>query len=272
MSSGSIAVPPGAGRALPTAQSSAEAATVVTAKSAFVVFICQLLDDVSPRSGKVACKKRECDDAPGGRRKLATSGLFRRRAAGAWGGVAAVPSAEPVPEPRAEPPAHCQRLRNAPQVYVVAGMRPLLQPLDVLEVHDGGAVNAHELPDREALLPFTERLCRRLTRQVRCKAQRGAVTFRLDGHDVAHPDEGTLLAQAQEKAVLVRDGLAVGRGRLRGPEPAYRHGEPLWRNRLQQVVEGIHLECAKGVRVVGGHENDVHIRVQQRQQVHARLA
>src|SRR5687767_3209662 len=65
MSSGSIAVPPGAGRALPTAQSSAEAATVVTAKSAFVVFICQLLDDVSPRSGKVACKKRECDDAPG---------------------------------------------------------------------------------------------------------------------------------------------------------------------------------------------------------------
>jgi hypothetical protein len=41
MSSRSIVVAPGARRALQAAQSSAEAATVATAKSAFV-FICQL--------------------------------------------------------------------------------------------------------------------------------------------------------------------------------------------------------------------------------------
>src|SRR5688500_8779687 len=49
MSSRSIVVvPPEARPALQAAQTSAETATVATAKSAFVVFICQPLDDVRP--------------------------------------------------------------------------------------------------------------------------------------------------------------------------------------------------------------------------------
>jgi hypothetical protein len=54
MSSRSIVVPPGASCAprVHAAQSSAEAATVATMKRPFVVFMCQLTDDVRLRSAR----------------------------------------------------------------------------------------------------------------------------------------------------------------------------------------------------------------------------
>jgi hypothetical protein len=52
----------------------------------------------------------------------------------------------------------------------------------------------------------------------------------------------------------------------------HRHRQPLGRYRLEQVIEGVHLEGAERVAVVGGHEHDIHIHAQQRQQVHPRLA
>ena len=62
-------------------------------------------------------------------------------------------STKPFLEPRPEPTAHCERIRQAAQEHVLTGMRRL-QPLDVLEVHDGGAMDTHEVPGGEALLPF----------------------------------------------------------------------------------------------------------------------
>src|SRR5688572_1295180 len=95
--------------------------------------------------------EKECergrDDSAAGRRETPTSGPFWRPAAGRRGCavVPALASTKPVPEPRSESPAHDQRLCQAAQVHVLAGLRPRLQALDVLEVHDGGAMDAHEL-------------------------------------------------------------------------------------------------------------------------------
>src|SRR5687767_10043640 len=111
-----------------------------------------------------------------------------------------LPSREPAPEPRPVPPTHRHRLLQAAEVHVLARLRPGLQPLDVLEVHDGRAVDAHELPFGEALLPFAERLGGRLARELRGQEQPGAVAVRRDGRDVAHPDEGTLLAESEQEA------------------------------------------------------------------------
>jgi len=63
----------------------------------------------------------------------------------------------------------------------VGAPAPTFSVVDVLEAHDGGAVDARDLAVGEVRLQFPERFRRRLARQVRSQAQRGAVALRLEG-------------------------------------------------------------------------------------------
>ena len=83
------------------------------------------------------------------------------------------------------------------------------QPRDVVEVHDREAADAHELPVGEALLPLPQRFRRRPARQMRGQAQRGAVALRVDGHDVARPDEDTIPFQGRVRGAAIAAEAAV---------------------------------------------------------------
>src|SRR5688572_32898119 len=141
---------------------------------------------------------------------------------------------ESVPEPRTEPAAHGKWFPQTAKVDVLACVRPLLEALDVLEVHDGGAVYPHEMPVGETLLPFAKRLRRRLSRHLRGESQRGAVPIGLDSDNVAHADEDALLSKPQKQAVRIGDGVACGRWWLSRRKPADRHGYSLGPQGLEQ--------------------------------------
>jgi hypothetical protein len=143
-----------------------------------------------------------------------------------------------------------------------------LQLADALQVHDGRAVDAHE-PGRVEL-PLQRR--QRLAQQVVLLAdvQADVVARGLDPVDVLDADEVDAPAGFDHQALgagaaaggapeQLPEALAQGRG---APLPDLRlgalqgGGEAAFVERLEQVIQGVHLERLQRVAVVGGDEDD----------------
>jgi hypothetical protein len=134
-------------------------------------------------------------------------------------------------------------------------VRPLLDPLHELQVHQGLAVNPDELLRRQPVLPVPEAPGHPAAGSVG-SGHHGRVTRRGDAHDLAHPEKAgpAVDRQEHEVAVLQPSHRVLLSGVLL--ETRDRRREPRRSDRFEQVVQRVHVEGAQGVVVVRGHEHD----------------
>src|SRR5438105_2456461 len=150
----------------------------------------------------------------------------------------------------------------------ILAVEPGLEPLDGIDVDDRGPVHAQEAIRIEPLLEALEAVAQEVLPAAGVDLH--VVARGLEPLDVGDADEVHRLAGADGDALL---RAPLGADRLKEREDfrfdaaarglrqlledvAHRPAEARARERLEQVVDGVYLECAERERVVGGDEDD----------------
>ena len=138
---------------------------------------------------------------------------------------------------------------------------------NAIDIHDRGAVHAHEPPGVEPLLQLGQSLPDEV--RLHSDVQGCVIVGRSDPVDFIGVHDRDAIARADEKSSLHSSVIAD-----ECREPAVRFAEPRALldagegarktgilERLEQVVHGMHVELADGVLVVGGDEHDAGDRI-----------
>src|SRR2546429_181154 len=165
-----------------------------------------------------------------------------------------------------------RRRRAVVQDHHILPAEERLELLDLLEVHDGRPVD----PDEAGRVELTLEVLHRLAQQVPGLTDVDAhvVPLRVYPVDFAHGQERHLSARLDEQSIEVP--RASGPRRLPGaeerrqllgqlPQTAVAHlllralqrlSEALVGERLEEIVDGVHIEGAQRVLIEGRHEHD----------------